>query len=93
MINRKKSLEEGVRYSKKVPQVMEEEPGQRVLGKGAQPSAGNCALAEQKGCRTGLCHTFGISREIFYIWLKRYAREDMDSLKGRSRRPNRARKH
>jgi len=33
---------------------MEEETGQRVLGKGAQPSAGNCALAEQKGCRTGL---------------------------------------
>lgn len=38
------------------------------------------------------CETFGISRATLYRWVHRYDREDMSSLKDKSRRPHRVRK-
>lgn len=71
---------------------MEEEPGQRAFRKGAQPHAGHCALAELKGCRTGLRYVRDKQSDILQM-AEQYDGEDMNSLKERSRRPHRARKH
>jgi len=38
------------------------------------------------------CRYFGISRQSFYRWKRRYDRWDLSSLEGRSRRPKRLRK-
>jgi transposase InsO family protein len=39
------------------------------------------------------CETFGISRATLYRWIKEYDQKDMNSLKEKSRRPRRVRKH
>ncbi len=50
------------------------------------------ALARQDGINVAqLCRRFGISRPTGYKWLKRFAREGLDGLQDRSRRPNRLR--
>lgn len=50
------------------------------------------ALAGQEGANLAeLCRRFGISRPTGYKWLNRFAREGLDGLANRSRRPNRLR--
>src|SRR5437899_6838688 len=34
------------------------------------------------------CRHFGISRQTFYRWLRRFDRHDLATLEGRSHRPN-----
>jgi transposase-like protein len=33
------------------------------------------------------CRYFGISRQLYYVWLRRYRDEGVDGLRDRSRRP------
>ena len=45
------------------------------------------AVASQGVCVTGFCRTYGISREAFYFWKRRYEAEGLDGLTARSRAP------
>jgi transposase InsO family protein len=40
-----------------------------------------------------VCNTYGISRATFYRWIKRFDPKDIRSVKDKSRRPKRVRKH
>jgi hypothetical protein len=37
------------------------------------------------------CRYFSIRRQLYYLWLRRYAAEGLDGLRDRSRRPRRVR--
>jgi transposase len=38
------------------------------------------------------CRYFGISRQVYYIWLRRYREQGVDGLRDRSRRPHHSRR-
>ena len=45
------------------------------------------AVASQGVCVSEFCRTYGISRETFYFWKRRYEAEGLDGLTARSRAP------
>jgi len=55
---------------------------------GAAPVGGAARVEEVSGNVAATCRYYGISRQCYYGWLRRFEADGLDGLKDRSQRPH-----